>query len=105
SFVTEKIWDPVANKFGAATFIFGTIATSLIGMLLAVPIGVGIAIFLVEVAPRPLRAPVAFLIELLAAIPSVVYGLWGLFVLAPLVREVIAPALTATLGFLPFFQG
>lgn len=104
-FLTGRTWDPVAGQFGAATFVFGTLATSFIALFLAVPFGVGIAIFLSELAPRRLRSPIGFLVELLAAIPSVVYGLWGLFVLAPLVRTEIAPALRATLGFLPIFSG
>jgi len=104
-FLTGHTWDPVAGDFGAATFVYGTLATSVIALALAVPFGVGIAIFLSELAPRKLRAPIGFLVELLAAIPSVVYGLWGLFVLAPLVRAHIAPALRHTLGFLPWFSG
>jgi phosphate transport system permease protein len=105
SFISERIWDPVAEKFGAATFIYGTAVTSVIALLIAVPLGIGIAIFLVEMAPRAVRDVAGFLVELLAAIPSIVYGLWGLFVLAPIVREGLAPALRATLGFLPFFTG
>ena len=99
------MWDPVAEPFGAATFVYGTIVTSIIALVLAVPLGVGIAVFLVEMAPRRLRTIVGFLVELLAAIPSIVYGLWGLFVLAPLVRDYVAPALRSTLGFLPIFSG
>jgi phosphate transport system permease protein len=105
SFIVGRIWDPVAGRFGAATFIYGTLVSSLLALAIAVPLGVGIAICLVELAPRRLRGPVGFLVELLAAIPSVVYGLWGLFVLAPLVRDHVAPALNAVLGFLPFFRG
>ena len=104
-FVVDRIWDPVAERFGASTFVYGTVVTSIIALLLAVPLGIGIAIFLVEIAPRKLAAPVGFLIELLAAIPSIVYGLWGLFVLAPIVRDDVAPVLRKTLGFLPFFRG
>ncbi len=104
-FVFDKIWDPVAGRFGAATFVYGTVVTSLIALLIAVPLGVGIAIFLVEMAPPRVGSVVSFLVELLAAIPSVVYGLWGLFVLAPLVREYLAPLLQGTLGFLPIFSG
>ncbi len=104
-FLVDKVWDPVAEQFGAATFAYGTVVTSTIALLLAVPLGVGIAIFLVEMAPRRLGAAVGFLVELLAAIPSIVYGLWGLFVLAPFVRDVVAPFLHATLGFLPIFAG
>jgi phosphate transport system permease protein len=104
-FVFEKVWDPVAERFGAATFVYGTIVTSVIALLLSVPVGVGIAVFLVEMAPRRIGIVVGFLVELLAAIPSIVYGLWGLFVLAPLVRDDLAPALHATLGFIPLFSG
>jgi len=105
SFVFEKVWDPVAEHFGAATFVYGTIVTSVIALLISVPLGVGIAIFLVEMAPRRVGIVVGFLVEMLAAIPSIVYGLWGLFVLAPLVRDYVAPALRGTLGFLPMFSG
>jgi phosphate transport system permease protein len=104
-FVLTRVWDPVAEQFGAATFIYGTVVTSAIALVLAVPLGVGIAIFLVEMAPPRVGAIVSFLVELLAAIPSIVYGLWGLFVLAPIVRDSLAPALRATLGFLPLFAG
>jgi len=104
-FLIEKVWDPVAERFGAATFAYGTVVTATIALLLAVPLGIGIAVFLVEMAPRRFGAVVGFLVELLAAIPSIVYGLWGLFVLAPVVREVVAPALGHTLGFLPIFSG
>jgi phosphate transport system permease protein len=104
-FLWARVWDPVGEHFGAATFAYGTVVTSVIALLLAVPLGVGIAIFLVEMAPRRFAVIVSFLVELLAAIPSIVYGLWGLFVLAPFVREAIAPALRSTLGFLPLFQG
>jgi phosphate transport system permease protein len=104
-FVFERVWDPVVENFGAATFAYGTVVTSTIALLLAVPLGIGIAIFLVEMAPVRVGAVVGFLVELLAAIPSIVYGLWGLFVLAPIVRNVLAPALHGTLGFLPLFSG
>ena len=105
AFLFEKVWDPVAGHFGAATFVYGTIVTSVIALSLALPVGIGIAIFLVEMAPARVSSIIGFLVELLAAIPSIVYGLWGLFVLAPLVRDSLAPALHATLGFLPFFAG
>ncbi len=104
-FTFEKVWDPVIGHFGAATFVYGTIMTSLVALVVSVPLGVGIAIFLVEMAPVQVNAVVGFLVELLAAIPSIVYGLWGLFVLAPLVRDHVAPVLRATLGFLPLFAG
>jgi phosphate transport system permease protein len=104
-FIVETLWDPVSEQFGAATFIYGTIVSSAIALLIAVPLGVGVAIFLVEMAPRRVSVTVGFLVELLAAIPSIVYGLWGLFVLAPLVRDDLAPVLRATLGFIPLFSG
>ncbi|HEY1957489.1 MAG TPA: phosphate ABC transporter permease subunit PstC [Polyangiaceae bacterium] len=104
-FVVDKIWDPVQEQFGAATFVYGTVVTSVVALVLAVPLGIGIAIFLVEMAPRRVGTVIGFLVELLAAIPSIVYGLWGLFVLAPIVRDDVAPALRKTLGFLPIFQG
>jgi phosphate transport system permease protein len=104
-FLFTSTWDPVQEEFGALPFIYGTLVSSLLGLLLAVPLGLGAAIFLTELAPLPTRAPIAFLIEILAAVPSVVYGLWGIFVLAPWLRVWIQPALGQTLGFLPFFQG
>ncbi len=104
-FAFSKVWDPVVEDFGAATFIYGTTVTSVLAILIAVPLGIGVAIFLVEMAPRRVGVVVGFLVELLAAIPSIVYGLWGLFVLAPVVRDVIAPALRTSLGFIPLFSG
>ena len=105
SFLTTSVWDPVAEQFGALPLIFGTLVTSLIALLIAVPLSVGVAIFLVEFAPPAIRKPIGYLVELLAAIPSVVYGLWGIFVLIPFLRHTIFPALRGVLGFLPFFQG
>ncbi len=104
-FLTIQKWDPVANEYGALPFIYGTLVSSFLALLQAVPLGIGTALFLSEMAPRWLRSPVAFLVELLAAIPSVVYGLWGIFVLVPWVRSSVTPWLGDTLGFLPFFQG
>ena len=104
-FVTSSTWDPVAEVYGAAPMIVGTLLSSLIALIIAVPLALGVAIFLTEFSPPWLRKPVAGLVELLAAIPSVVYGLWGIFVLIPLLREHVVPALKATLGWLPFFQG
>ena len=104
-FIVTSTWDPVAEVFGALPFIYGTLVSSLLALLIAVPFGVGAAIYLAELAPFWIRPPIAFLIELLAAIPSVVYGLWGIFVLAPWLREWVQPALGASLGFLPLFQG
>jgi phosphate transport system permease protein len=105
NFISRSIWDPVHDEFGALPFIYGTAVSSLIALLVAVPVSIGIAIFLSEHAPRRLATPIAFLVQLLAAIPSVVYGLWGIFVLAPLLRNHVYPALAKSLGFLPIFQG
>jgi phosphate transport system permease protein len=97
-FVTSSDWDPVNGQFGALPFIFGTLATSLLALLIAVPLAVGLAIFLTEMAPRWLAAPIGFGTELLAAIPSVVYGLWGIFVLVPWLRDNIQQPLAGSLG-------
>jgi phosphate transport system permease protein len=105
NFVTSSTWDPVAEQFGAFPLIFGTLVSSLIALLIAVPLSLGVAIYLTEFAPKVIRQPVAFLIGLLAAIPSVVYGLWGIFVLTPILRSSVFPFLRSTLGFLPFFRG
>ena len=104
-FLWTSVWDPVAGVFGAAPMIFGTLASSLIALFLAVPLALGVAIFLTEFAPAWVRQPVAFLVELLAAIPSVVYGLWGIFVLIPFLRGYAVPPLRAVLGWTPFFDG
>ena len=105
SFLTSQRWDPVKGEFGALPFIYGTVASSLIALLISVPFSLGIAIFLVEQAPHYISRPIGFLVELLAAIPSVVYGLWGIFVLAPFLRNHVEPALATALGWLPLFQG
>jgi phosphate transport system permease protein len=105
SFVIGQEWDPVKEAFGALPFIYGTLVSSLVGMVIAVPLGIGAAIYLAELAPYWARSPIGFLIELLAAVPSVVYGLWGVFVLAPFLRNWIEPFLGKSLGFLPLFQG
>jgi phosphate transport system permease protein len=105
SFVSSSTWDPVAEEFGAFPLVFGTLLSSLIALVIAVPLSLGVAIYLTEFAPKVLRQPVAFLIGLLAAIPSVVYGLWGIFVLVPALRTSAFPLLRKALGFLPFFQG
>jgi len=105
SFVAGQEWDPVKEAFGALPFIYGTLVSALVGMIIAVPLGIGAAIYLAELAPFWARSPIGFLIELLAAVPSVVYGLWGIFVLAPFLRNWIEPLLGKTLGFLPLFQG
>jgi phosphate transport system permease protein len=105
SFLWTGVWDPVAGVFGAAPMIFGTLASSLLALLIAVPLALGVAIYLSEFAPRWLRQPVALLVELLAAIPSVVYGLWGIFVLIPFLRSYVVPPLRAVLGWTPFLNG
>jgi len=105
SFLISQEWNPAADHFGALAFIYGTIVSSAIALLIAVPLSLGIAVFLVEQAPRYLARPVIFLVELLAAIPSVVYGLWGIFVLAPFLRVYAEPLLARFLGWLPLFRG
>ena len=104
-FLVTSHWDPVAGEFGALPFIYGTLVSSLLALLIAVPLSLGAAIFLAELAPAWIRPPVAFLIEMLAAVPSVVYGLWGIFVLVPWLRDWVQPPLGRALGFLPLFQG
>ena len=105
SFLVGREWNPIRGEFGAFPFVYGTVVSSLLALLLAVPLSLGIAVFLVEQAPRTLARPLAFLVELLAAIPSVVYGLWGIFVLAPFLREYVGPPLQKWLGWLPLFKG
>ncbi len=105
SFATTSVWDPVAGVFGAWPMIVGTLLTSFLALLIAVPLSLGVAVYLTEFAPHAIRQPVAMLIELLAAIPSVVYGLWGLFVLIPVLQRVVFPFMRSALGFLPFFRG
>ncbi|HZR45968.1 MAG TPA: phosphate ABC transporter permease subunit PstC [Candidatus Manganitrophaceae bacterium] len=105
AFLWNSTWDPVAEEFGALPFIYGTLVTSAISLLIAIPVGLGVAIFLSELAPRWLSDPVTFLVELLAAIPSVIYGLIGIFVLVPWMRNVLEPLLSGAFGFLPLFRG
>ncbi|MBI5069449.1 MAG: phosphate ABC transporter permease subunit PstC [Deltaproteobacteria bacterium] len=104
-FLWRNDWDPVSGAFGALPFVYGTLVTSAVAIALALPVSVGLALFLSEMGPRRLRPVVSFAIEVLAAIPSVVYGLWGLFVLVPVLRDWVQPALARALGFLPLFQG
>ncbi len=104
-FLFSTEWDPVKLDFGALPFIYGTIVTSIFALILAVPIGLGIAIFLAELAPDWIRQSVGYLIELLAAVPSVIFGLWGLYVLMPIIIKPTADALNANLGFIPLFAG
>ena len=105
NFIVTRTWDPVAEQFGALPFIFGTCVTSALALIMSVPIGVGAAIFLAELAPPRLSDALTFLIELLAAVPSVIYGLLGIFLLVPILQSAVVPVLKATLGFLPIFSG
>jgi phosphate transport system permease protein len=104
-FFTTQDWDPVAGSYGALSFAYGTAVTSALALMISLPISLAVAVFLTELAPLPIAWGVGFLVEMLAAIPSVVYGLWGIFVLSPWIRLKLAPFLSETLGFLPFFQG
>jgi phosphate transport system permease protein len=104
-FLFGSDWDPVNNVYGVAPEVYGSIVTSAIALIIGVPVSVGVAVFLSELSPRRLRAPVSFLVEMLAAVPSVVYGLWGLFILAPVLSTTVYPVLQEYLGFLPIFQG
>lgn len=103
-FLSARTWDPVAGEFGALPFIYGTVVTSIMALLLAVPVGIGAAVFLAELAPSKLSDPMTFFIELLAAVPSVIIGLMGIFVLVPALKTVM-PATKSILGFLPIFSG
>jgi phosphate transport system permease protein len=105
AFFLGRVWDPVAEQFGALPFIYGTVVSSALALVVAVPLGVGAAIFLSELAPVRVSNALTFVIELLAAVPSVIYGLLGIFVLVPFLRKVIMPFLRSTLGFLPLFKG
>jgi len=109
SFLTTNEWDPVNDKFGALIAITGTLVTSIIALLVAFPISFGIALFLTEICPAWLRRPMGMAVELLAGVPSIIYGMWGLFVFAPLFGDYVQPLLKKTLGVLPFigpfFQG
>jgi phosphate transport system permease protein len=104
-FLFSQTWDPVTEQFGALSFIYGTALTSFLALLISVPLGVGAAIFLSELAPARLSSALTFLVELLAAVPSVIYGLLAIFTIVPLVRSYVGPALKSTLGFLPLFSG
>ncbi len=101
-FLTSTAWNPVTGMFGAATTIYGTFVTTGLALLFAIPIAIGIAIFVTEIAPNFLKGPIGVAIELLAAIPSIIYGMWGLFTLAPLMSKYVEPALQSTIGKLPF---
>jgi phosphate transport system permease protein len=104
-FLASRAWNPSRGEFGALTFIYGTVVSSVIALVISVPLSLGVAVFLVEQAPRRLARPLTFLVELLAAIPSVVYGLWGIFVLAPLLRVWVETPLQNHFGWLSAFQG
>jgi phosphate transport system permease protein len=104
-FVTGRVWDPVAGIYGALPFIVGTILSALIALAIAAPVGLLTAIFLAELAPRRLAIPLTFAIELLAAIPSVVFGLWGVFVLSPLLQTTVEAWITESFGWIPIFAG
>jgi phosphate transport system permease protein len=104
-FLKGRQWNPIKGEFGALPFIYGTLVSSVIALIIAVPLSLGVAVFLVEQAPRRIARPFSFLVELLAAIPSVVYGLWGIFVLAPFLRVHVEPPLQRLFGWLPLFQG
>jgi phosphate transport system permease protein len=104
-FLTTSTWDPNGGKFGALPFIYGTCLTSFLALLIAIPLGVASSVFLAEMAPPKLSNLLTFLIELLAAVPSVIYGLLGIFILVPFIRELVVPVLVKTLGFLPIFSG
>src|SRR5882724_12107313 len=105
SFLVKQIWDPVVQDFGALPFIYGTVVSSLLGLIIAVPLSVGTALFLTELCPLRLRGVLSLLVELLAAIPSVIYGLWGIFVLAPFLRVHVQPFLGRYFGWTGLFSG
>jgi len=105
AFFRTTTWDPIFDKFGALPFIFGTLVTAVVSLLIAVPLGIGAAIFLAELAPARVSDTLEFFIDLLAAVPSVIYGLLGVFIVIPLMRDYVQPAIQQTLGFLPLFSG
>jgi phosphate transport system permease protein len=105
NFFRTSVWDPIFEQFGALPFIYGTLVTAGVSLLIAVPLGIGAAIFLAELAPARVSDTLEFFIDLLAAVPSVIYGLLGVFIVVPLMRQYLQPALKHSLGFLPFFQG
>ena len=104
-FFATSNWDPVSGDFGALAFIYGTLVSSAVALVIAVPLGIGVALFLTDVCPRLLRTPISYLVELLAAIPSVIYGLWGIFVLVPLLREYGEPFLQKYFKWTGLFEG
>src|SRR5437762_10461728 len=104
-FFFRSDWDPVNNQFGAFPFVYGTIVSSILALIIAVPLAIGVAVFITEMSPRWLRNPLAFITELLAAIPSVIYGLWAIFVLVPLLRQYVQPGLARYFGWTGLFEG
>ncbi|HEV2467790.1 MAG TPA: phosphate ABC transporter permease subunit PstC [Candidatus Sulfotelmatobacter sp.] len=104
-FFAGSDWDPVSEQFGALPFIYGTLVSSLVALVIAVPLSVGVAVFTTEMCPKALRGPLSFFVELLAAIPSVIYGLWAMFVLVPILRNYVQPFLSATFGWTGLFSG
>jgi len=104
-FLFSETWDPITDEFGALPFIYGTLVTSAVSLFIAIPLGIGAAIFLAELAPPRISDFLQFFIDLLAAVPSVIYGLLGIFIIVPLVRDVIYPVLNGALGFVPLFKG
>ena len=104
-FFVGRDWDPVNDQFGALPFVYGTIVSSILALIIAIPLAVGVAVFITEMCPRWLRGPLAFTTELLAAIPSVIYGLWAIFVMVPLLRQYAEPWLARTLGWTGLFEG
>src|SRR5580704_14911946 len=104
-FFFRSEWDPVNDQYGALPFVYGTIVSSALALLIAVPLAVGVAVFITEMSPRWMRGPLAFTTELLAAIPSVIYGLWAIFVLVPLLRQYVQPWLAKYLGWTGLFEG
>jgi len=105
NFFRTSVWDPIFEQFGALPFIYGTLVTAAIALLIAVPLGIGAAIFLAELAPARVSDTLEFFIDLLAAVPSVIYGVLGIFIVVPLMRQYVQPALKLSFGFLPLFQG
>ncbi len=105
SFVTSSNWNPADGNYGILAFIYGTLVTSIIALVIAIPVSLGIALYVVEAAPRWVRGPITYAVDLLAAVPSVVYGLWGVFVLLPLFLQPAAALLSEYLGFIPLFAG
>jgi phosphate transport system permease protein len=104
-FFVTSVWDPIAGDFGALPFIYGTLVTAFVSLAISVPLGIGAAIFLAELAPQKVSDTLQFFIDLLAAVPSVIYGLLGVFIIVPIMREYVQPFLKSTLGFLPLFTG